>query len=79
LCEYEVEGLERLNMPTTIITVDADIKSRLADLAREAGQEVDEFTDALLRRVADADVRFEAWRACTSSTAACPGTQDRGR
>jgi hypothetical protein len=54
-----VEGLERLNMPTTTITVDADIKARLADLARQAGQEVDEFTEAVLRRVADADVRFE--------------------
>jgi hypothetical protein len=43
-------------MPTTAITVDAEIKARLADLARQAGQEVDQFAEALLRRVADADV-----------------------
>jgi len=46
-------------MPTTTITVDAQIKARLADLAHQAGQEVDEFAEALLRRVANADVRFE--------------------
>ena len=46
-------------MPTTTITVDAETKARLANLARQAGQEVDQFADALLRRVADADVRFE--------------------
>jgi hypothetical protein len=46
-------------MPTTTITVDAETKARLAELARQAGQEVDQFAEALLRRVADADVRFE--------------------
>ena len=46
-------------MPTTTITVDAETKARLADLARQAGQEVDQFAEALLRRVADVDVRFE--------------------
>lgn len=59
LCEYEGEGLERLNMATTTITVDAETKARLADLARLAGQEVDQFAEALLRRVADANLRFE--------------------
>jgi hypothetical protein len=46
-------------MPLTTITVDAETKARLANLAHEAGQEVDQFAEALLRRVADADVRFE--------------------
>jgi hypothetical protein len=45
--------------PTTTITVDAALKARLADLARQAGQKVDAFVEALLRRVAEADVRFE--------------------
>ena len=45
--------------PTTTITVDAALKARLADLARQAGQEVDVFVEALLRRIAEADVRFE--------------------
>ena len=44
---------------TSSITVDAALKARLANLARQAGQEVDEFVGALLRRVAEADVRFE--------------------
>lgn len=44
---------------TTTITVDAGLKARLAELARQAGQNVDQFAEALLRRVADADVRFE--------------------
>lgn len=46
-------------MPTTTITLDASLKARLAALAGQAGQQVDEFVEALLRRVADADVRFE--------------------
>jgi hypothetical protein len=45
--------------PTTTITVDASLKARLANLARQAGQDVDEFVETLLRRIADADVRFE--------------------
>lgn len=41
------------------ITVDAALKERLSDLASQTGQRVDEFVEALLRRVAEADVRFE--------------------
>jgi hypothetical protein len=44
---------------TTTITIEANLKARLTELARQAGQDVDEFVEALLRRVADADVRFE--------------------
>jgi len=46
-------------MPNATITVDAALKERLADLAGQTGQHVDEFVEALLRRIADADVRFE--------------------
>jgi hypothetical protein len=46
-------------MPTDTITVDAALKARLTDLASQTGQGVDEFAEALLRRVADADIRFE--------------------
>jgi hypothetical protein len=46
-------------MPTSTITVDSALKARLADLASQAGQPVDEFVEALLRRVTEADVRFE--------------------
>ncbi|HET9359255.1 MAG TPA: ribbon-helix-helix protein, CopG family [Vicinamibacterales bacterium] len=46
-------------MPDATITVDAALKERLADLARQSGQPVDEFVEALLRRIANADVRFE--------------------
>ena len=46
-------------MPTTTITLDAALKARLADLASQTGQHVDEFVEALLRRVAEADVRFD--------------------
>jgi len=46
-------------MPNATITVDAELKQRLADLAGQTGQHVDEFVEALLRRIADADVRFE--------------------
>jgi hypothetical protein len=46
-------------MPTATITVDAGLKARLTDLASQTGQGVDEFAEALLRRVADADIRFE--------------------
>lgn len=44
---------------TASITVDANLKARLVDLARQAGQEIDEFVEALVRRVAEADWRFE--------------------
>jgi len=39
-------------MATTItITVDATLKARIAELASQTGQEVDEFVEALLRRL----------------------------
>lgn len=44
---------------TTTIAVDAALKARLAELARQAGQDLDVFVEGLLRRVADADLRFE--------------------
>jgi len=47
------------DMADATITVDAALKDRLADLASKTGQRVDEFVEALLRRVAEADVRFE--------------------
>ncbi len=46
-------------MPDATITVDAALKERLAVIASQSGQRVDEFVGALLRRVADADVRFD--------------------
>lgn len=46
-------------MANATITVDAALKERLAALAGQAGQRVDEFVEALLRRIADADVRLE--------------------
>jgi hypothetical protein len=46
-------------MPNATITVDAALKERLADLAGKTGQRVDEFVEALLRRIAEADVHFE--------------------
>jgi hypothetical protein len=33
--------------------------ARLTDLANQTGQGVDDFVEALLRRVADADIRFD--------------------
>ena len=56
LCDH---GDHEDMMPTATITVDATLKARLTDLATEAGQPVDSFVAALLRRVADADIRFE--------------------
>jgi hypothetical protein len=47
------------DMPNATISVDAALKERLAALAGQTGQRVDEFIEALLRRIADADVRFE--------------------
>jgi hypothetical protein len=35
------------------------LKERLAHLAGQTGQRVDEFVEALLWRIADAEVRFE--------------------
>ena len=46
-------------MPTSTITLDAALKARLADLASQTGQHVDAFVEALLRRLAEADVRFD--------------------
>ena len=46
-------------MPTATISVDEALKARLADLAKQTGQGVDDFVEALLRRVAEADVRFD--------------------
>lgn len=46
-------------MPRTTITLDENLKARLAHLASQAGQEVDEFVEGLLRRLADSDVSFE--------------------
>ncbi len=46
-------------MPTATITVDAALKARLTDLANAAGQGGDDFVEALLRRLAEADIRFD--------------------
>jgi hypothetical protein len=52
-----VDSQTRYRMATTTITVDAALKARLAELARQAGQDVDQFAEALLRRFVDADIR----------------------
>ena len=52
-------GTMSTGMANATITVDAALKERLAALAEQAGQRVDEFVEALLRRIADADVRLE--------------------
>jgi hypothetical protein len=46
-------------MPGATNSLDAALKERLADLADQAGQPVDAFVEALLRRIAAADVRFD--------------------
>jgi len=46
-------------MPTATIMLDANLKDRLEDLASQTGQKVDDFVEALLRRIAEADVRFD--------------------
>ena len=46
-------------MPTTTITLDVALKARLAELANQTGQGLDDFVQAFLRRVADADIRFD--------------------
>ena len=44
------------HVPNATITVDAALKERLAALASQSGQRVDEFVEALLRWIANADV-----------------------
>jgi hypothetical protein len=46
-------------MPRATINIDEALKVRLTDLANQAGKGVDEFVEAFLRRVADADIRFD--------------------
>ena len=46
-------------MPNATITVDAALKERLAEMARQLGKPVDTYVQRLLRRFADAEVRFE--------------------
>ena len=46
-------------MPTTTILLDATLKDRLEDLASQTGQKVDDFVEAVLRRIAESDVRFD--------------------
>jgi hypothetical protein len=60
-------------MPTATIMVDANLKDRLEDLASQTGQKVDDFVEALLRRIAEADVRFKPWRPGFSAS---PGRAD---
>lgn len=55
-------------MPTTAnLTVDASLKARLADLARQAGQDVDEFVEACC---------VESPPPMSDLTAACPRSPD---
>lgn len=46
-------------MPTATISVDEALKARLTELANQTGQAVDDFVEAFLRRVAEADIRFD--------------------
>lgn len=46
-------------MQTAFIAVDAGVEARLTDLAAQMGQPVEDLVDALLRRVADAEMWFE--------------------
>jgi hypothetical protein len=46
-------------MPEASITVDAALKERLSYIASQTGQRVDDFVAALLRRIAEVDVRFD--------------------
>ena len=45
-------------MPNATLTVDAALKQRLTALADQTGQPVDAFVEAVLRRIVDADIRF---------------------
>jgi len=46
-------------MPTATITLNRVLKERLAELASQTGQGVDDFVEAILRRIADANIRFD--------------------
>jgi antitoxin component of RelBE/YafQ-DinJ toxin-antitoxin module len=46
-------------MAVSIIRIDADFKERICNLAAEAGLEVDEFVTALLRRIAEGNIRLD--------------------
>lgn len=46
-------------MPNATISLDANLKAQLAHLASQTGQQVDEFVEGLLRRIAEADVHFD--------------------
>jgi hypothetical protein len=50
---------EDAGMPNATVTLDATLKARLVELANQTGQGVDDFVEALLRRVAEADVQFD--------------------
>ena len=58
-------------MPNATITVDAALKERLTDLASHSVRSVDEFVEALLRRIEDVftpgplRVRLEFWHLVT--------------
>ena len=49
----------RVKVGVVAITIDEALKARLTNLASQTGQEVGDFVEALLRRVADADIRFD--------------------
>jgi antitoxin component of RelBE/YafQ-DinJ toxin-antitoxin module len=46
-------------MANATIRIDTALKARLAGLASQTGQSVDEFVEATLRRIADADICFD--------------------
>jgi hypothetical protein len=50
--------MNRMPTPTTI-TLDETLAARVATLAAEAGQTVDEFVERLLRGLVDSDVHIE--------------------
>jgi hypothetical protein len=58
--------------------VDAEIKARLAELAYQAGQGVDQFAEALLRQVGHHCPAFRVTTAGVSSTTGCSTDEGRG-